>query len=219
MLKASPEQRPDARARLLAAAERMFAEQGLASTSVRDLAREADVNIAAVNYYFGNKENLYIETLRHSFSSAREVLPKFESILEQAKEKATSEAALDGIRLYIEEFLSNLFAATQQSKHVVLMARELSSPTPALDVIVEEFILPKQRVLLLLIQQARPDIKDPRDLQFYASSIIAQCLHHCMTLPVVLRLHKRKKVTPDFVHQISTHIANFSIAALRGGTQ
>jgi AcrR family transcriptional regulator len=48
-----------ARERILGAALRLFADQGYTSTSVRDIAHAADVNIAAIAYYFGDKAGLY----------------------------------------------------------------------------------------------------------------------------------------------------------------
>jgi AcrR family transcriptional regulator len=45
-------------ARILDAAERLFAELGVAGTSVRTITDQAQVNVAAVNYHFGSKENL-----------------------------------------------------------------------------------------------------------------------------------------------------------------
>ena len=49
----------DARARLLQAAIRLFAHQGFAKTSTRELAEAAQVNVAAISYYFGDKAGLY----------------------------------------------------------------------------------------------------------------------------------------------------------------
>jgi AcrR family transcriptional regulator len=49
----------DARERLLAAGLRLFAQQGYASTSTREIAHAARVNIAAISYYFGDKAGLY----------------------------------------------------------------------------------------------------------------------------------------------------------------
>jgi AcrR family transcriptional regulator len=43
---------------ILEAAEQLFASQGFHGTSVRDIAHEADVNIAMISYYFGSKEKL-----------------------------------------------------------------------------------------------------------------------------------------------------------------
>ena len=50
--------------RILGAAEELFAVHGFAGTSLRQLTSVADVNIAAVNYHFGSKENLVNEVFR-----------------------------------------------------------------------------------------------------------------------------------------------------------
>jgi len=50
--------------RILGAAEELFAQQGFAGTSLRQVTSRADVNIAAVNYHFGSKENLVNEVFR-----------------------------------------------------------------------------------------------------------------------------------------------------------
>ena len=43
------------RERLLLAAMRLFAEQGFATTSTREIALAAGTNIASISYYFGDK--------------------------------------------------------------------------------------------------------------------------------------------------------------------
>jgi AcrR family transcriptional regulator len=48
-----------ARERLLLAGLRLFAEQGYAKTSIRQICLAASVNVASVSYYFGNKAGLY----------------------------------------------------------------------------------------------------------------------------------------------------------------
>ncbi|SFP74382.1 transcriptional regulator, TetR family [Variovorax sp. OK605] len=52
----------EARHRLLHTALRLFAQKGFAKTSTREIAREAEVNISAISYYFGDKEGLYAAT-------------------------------------------------------------------------------------------------------------------------------------------------------------
>ena len=49
------------RAAILKAAEKLFAEQGPEAASIRAIATEANVNLAAVNYHFGTKEKLFEE--------------------------------------------------------------------------------------------------------------------------------------------------------------
>jgi AcrR family transcriptional regulator len=50
--------------RILGAAEELFAQHGFAGTSLRQVTTRADVNIAAVNYHFGSKDNLINEVFR-----------------------------------------------------------------------------------------------------------------------------------------------------------
>jgi len=51
-------ERVDTKSRILDAAERLFAQKGFESTSLRDITAEAQVNLAAVNYHFQSKDSL-----------------------------------------------------------------------------------------------------------------------------------------------------------------
>lgn len=53
----------DTRAQILGAAEVLFAREGYANTSLRQITELAGANLAAVNYHFGSKEKLLIEIL------------------------------------------------------------------------------------------------------------------------------------------------------------
>jgi AcrR family transcriptional regulator len=55
---AEPATAGDVRERILAAAERLFAQRGVERTSTREITAEASVNIASVNYYFRSKDAL-----------------------------------------------------------------------------------------------------------------------------------------------------------------
>jgi AcrR family transcriptional regulator len=49
----------DTKEKIINVAERLFAERGFAGTTLRNVSTEADVNLAAVNYHFGSKEELF----------------------------------------------------------------------------------------------------------------------------------------------------------------
>lgn len=51
-------QSPDTKTALLDAAEKRFAETGIARSSLRSITQEARANLASVNYHFGSKEGL-----------------------------------------------------------------------------------------------------------------------------------------------------------------
>ena len=47
--------------KILIAANELFAKNGFSGASIREIATMANVNLAAINYHFKNKENLYWE--------------------------------------------------------------------------------------------------------------------------------------------------------------
>ena len=57
---------PDTKSRIIDAAEQLFMEHGFEATSLRSLTAAASVNLAAVNYHFGSKEELFQEIGRAS---------------------------------------------------------------------------------------------------------------------------------------------------------
>src|SRR5262245_9854104 len=64
----------DARARILRAAERLFAEKGYAATSVQEITEAASVNKALLYYYFEDKHSLYVGLIDEGIADFREML-------------------------------------------------------------------------------------------------------------------------------------------------
>jgi AcrR family transcriptional regulator len=60
-----PEGRAATKTRILAATEKLFVIHGFDATSLRAITTEAGVNLAAVNYHFGSKEELFALVLTH----------------------------------------------------------------------------------------------------------------------------------------------------------
>jgi AcrR family transcriptional regulator len=70
---------------ILESAESLFSTKGYDGTSIRDVVKMAKVNLAAVNYHFGNKESLYCEILRRRLRSINQRrLEKLGSAIEVA---------------------------------------------------------------------------------------------------------------------------------------
>ena len=59
--------------RILEAACRAFADRGFRETTIAKICREAEANIAAVNYYFGSKEKLYEAVWEYAIAQAEEI--------------------------------------------------------------------------------------------------------------------------------------------------
>lgn len=85
------------RQRILDVAERLFADRGIDTVSIRDITAKAKVNLAAVSYHFGTKDNLIAEVFERRIgpvsqrqinslaviqASAQDANPSLEAILE-----------------------------------------------------------------------------------------------------------------------------------------
>lgn len=55
----------DKKIQILNVAEKLFSEKGYEGTSIRDISKEAKINIAMVSYYFGSKERLLEALIFH----------------------------------------------------------------------------------------------------------------------------------------------------------
>jgi len=72
--------------RILDSAESLFARHGFAGASLRQVTASANVNLAAVNYHFGSKENLINEVFRRRLDALNEDrLKALETVLAQPK--------------------------------------------------------------------------------------------------------------------------------------
>jgi AcrR family transcriptional regulator len=82
------------RTAILTAAERLYADRGFGDVTLRDIVAAADVNLAAVNYHFGSKDELIAELfVTRSLATNRERLNE----LKTAEEAGGGRASIDSI--------------------------------------------------------------------------------------------------------------------------
>lgn len=192
--------------RLINAAGEVFAEVGFRDATVRDICARANVNVAAVNYYFGDKASLYGEVLRHSHATARAKYPiEFTPAM-------SGEAALRG---FVRTFMTKILDEGRPAWHGKLMAREMVEPTRALDEIVASTIRPTWNTLTGIVAKLLGRESIDLLVEDCAASIIGQCLLFCHCRPVIDRLYPQSRYTPEQIARLSDHIVRFSLAAMK----
>lgn len=95
--------------RILEATERLLAEHGFESVSLRDITTAAEVNVAAVNYHFGSKEKLFEEI------QCRYINPVNDERLRML-ELATVNGRVAGLREILEAFMRPFLSTVTRSK-------------------------------------------------------------------------------------------------------
>ncbi len=161
--------RPDsgARDRLLGAGLRLFADRGFKATSVRELAREAEVNVAAISYHFGDKAALY----RAIFSTTVREQPGDRSI------DLLSMPLDQAMQVFYRDFLEPLKHDENARLMMKLHYRELFEPTGAWQQVVEQEIRPQFKVLCQLLQRALGLSRVDRDVHRAALAMVGMAVH------------------------------------------
>jgi len=112
----------DARAAIAAAAARHFAAEGFAGASLRDILRDAGANVAAANYHFGSKEDLYREVVSaylDQLSAARELALR---TIQESPQPTPRQHVAALVRAYVEPHI-RLCSDPAARHYVELMAR------------------------------------------------------------------------------------------------
>ena len=194
----------ETRARLLATATKLFAERGFGKVTVREICRGARANVAAVNYHFGGKRGLYDEVVR----SAIETMQSTTRAMHDTGEGQSAEVQL---ALYVSIFLRRVVAARDSWIHQ-LMVRELSDPTPALDLVLRQVVRPRMAYLRRIIASLLDCRANDARARRCAMSVQAQCLA-LLTHPVAAL--RPAGMSGRQLDAVAKHIARFSLAGIR----
>ena len=65
----------DTRARVIEAAGSVFASKGFEAATIREICQLGKANLAAVNYYFGDKKRLYLAAVEFAYRQRAEQVP------------------------------------------------------------------------------------------------------------------------------------------------
>jgi len=196
----------ETRSRLLSVGEQLFAERGFRDVTVREICRGARANVAAVNYHFRDKLGLYQAVLQAAVDRMRETT-------DAARAAGAGRSAEERLRIYISIFMCRLLADSRGTVHR-LVTREMMDPTPALDMIVVQGVLPRMEYLSEVIAELLGcDPSDPRVGRSVASVWTQSAAY--VANPIAERLGSSIVATADDADAIAQHIADFSIAGIR----
>ncbi len=194
--------------RLLGAAGEVFAERGFRDATVREICERAEANIAAVNYYFGDKEGLYREVLNHWAELSRQKYPPDLGL----RGDATAEERLNA---FIRSFLFRILDKSQPGWHGKLMVREMTQPTEALNDLIDEVYRPLTERLDAIVGELLGLAASTEKIRQCTRSVLGQCAYYRHARPVIQRMTPDQRFEPDDIEQLAKHITAFSLAGIR----
>ena len=192
---------------ILKIAGEIFAAQGFRRTTVREICKRCKVNLAAINYYFGDKEQLYLACLKYYQPLAAQKASFYFGVDPDAKPK-------EKLGTYIQNFIYRLLEEDRQTLFGKLLAHEFFEPTGALDTLIEESIKPSFSFLSLLAREVLGDNCPVKIVELCAMSIVGQCIYFRNAQPVIFRLRNKDKYSEEDIREIAEHIINFTLKAM-----
>ncbi len=154
---------------IMEAAEELFAEKGFDGTSVRDVAKEAGVNLAMISYYFGSKEKLMESLFKYRGAFIKLQL---ESMIEN-KELSSLEKVYALIDNYIERIIK------QQCFHKIMAREQMVDLKGTTTRLIYELKRTNQELVKKLIQegQKKGDFKKNIDVPLMMATLVGTTSH------------------------------------------
>jgi AcrR family transcriptional regulator len=209
----------ETRNKLLVAAAEVFAKKGFWETTNADICGRAGTNIAAVNYHFRSKENLYIEAWKYSFEKATTKYPPDGGI----SPEAPIQKRLHGRVL---SFMQRV--ADPEMHDIEIMHKEMANPTGLFTEDIINTIEPIQSVFESVFKDLLGDSVSEQQIHFCHMSVISQCfgpmlhLRHIRTESESPLVSAKKSFIPaklpiQFnIEELASHITQFSLVGIMG---
>ena len=207
--RAAVHNRPDRRAAILLAAEKLFAEHGYHAVSIRQIALEAQVPLALVAYYYGQKHELFHAIFAHWRSTIDARL----ALLQQAQASPRDDSYL---RRIVEAFVNPVLAMRASSEgeyYAQLVARELTYRTPDTERVLVDYFDPLAHAFIDALHAARPGAPRAQAAWAYQFTIGA-LLHHLIDHLVERLSHGTNTSHDPQAASLLIHFMTAGIAAL-----
>jgi TetR/AcrR family transcriptional regulator, regulator of cefoperazone and chloramphenicol sensitivity len=168
----------DPRKRLIEAGLDLFGKYSFDGASTRMLVERAEVNLAAIKYYFGGKEGLYLAVADHIVEQVEGLLgPRLAKVREALKKEALSKEQTFHLLCELLEFLITcLLGPPQTDKWLSIVVREQLCPSEAFDILFEGFMRPLDQILFDLVARIMGPGQDDQEVKIRVFAIMGQIM-------------------------------------------
>jgi TetR/AcrR family transcriptional regulator, regulator of cefoperazone and chloramphenicol sensitivity len=179
----------DAQARLLAAALEIFGQKGPDGATVREIAGAAGQNVAAIAYYFGNKERLYRAVLEGIVRELRSRLADLFAEVERSRSSPGPTEAEAGqlLKRFLREVYLRVLSRTEAVAIAQLLVREQLRPSAGFEVLYRDGFAPLHEALCFLVGTALGRGPGDKETVLRTHLIMGQVYFFAMTRQGILR--------------------------------
>lgn len=199
------EKMPDARDRILAAAQNLFAMRGFEGVSTTQIAKVAGITQPLIHYHFKNKEALWKATVARLFGRLQD---EFLTAVSRLSRHDSRRYMVDIVRHYV------MFAAKYPEFGQFIM-REGAQSSDRLEWMSEHWMKPALGEFKSLYDEALTN-GWIRNMPFpQLVMLVASSAHHCFSLsPMMMSLHGIDPLQPDHVVQQCDAVVQVVLSAI-----
>jgi AcrR family transcriptional regulator len=194
------------RQQLLEVAGQVFAEQGYARATSKEICARANANIAAVNYHFDGKEGLYAAVLEEAHARLVSVDLVAAAVKDQ-KEPAA------GLRMFLTRIVGEIARREEGAWELGVLSREFMAPTPMIERMMANQVAPKVKLMSGLIA----GMLDLPPTHPAVSRCIVSLVGPCVML-LMVNEQMRSKVLPVLKLEpqaLVDHLVTFAVAGIK----
>jgi AcrR family transcriptional regulator len=194
--------------RLIAAAERLFAEHGYTNVSVRAIAAEAGVNWSLVGYYFRGKEGLLSEVYRRHCSCLNAERLK---LLGQARDRGLKLEQV--IEAFVRPAMAEIQTKDGETSFSRLRAILAAEDSALLNQLVAENFDMSSRTFVAALRQCLPRV--PADEILWRFHFMLGTIYYSAASPQRIKTFSRGRCDPGNVEDTLHHLVPVLAAAFR----
>ena len=204
------------RCRLLDTAVDIFADSAYDSVRTRTLADAAGVNQAAIPYYFGGKEGLYLAVAQRI---AERLGGKIKALVELAEPllddaaTASDEALELALRRLIANFARAIIGQPEPRASVAIILREQQQPTKAFDLLYGQAMEPLHRAVTALVARLDKVDDDSAEAILHAHALLGQVLGFIAGQTTLLRRLGQQRLESEQIEYVARLLENGGITA------
>jgi AcrR family transcriptional regulator len=195
----------DVRRRLLEAASEEFASRGYESATVRDIVARAHANLNSVNYYFGSKQELYVEVMRYQVALSEAAHPQ------RVREPPPGDDPVLALRAAVHRLVT--FLLDPHSLLPRLYALELVNPSPAFESAGGG--ASHQSALAGAVRALLGPGAEPRLVARCVRTVYSQCAYFMFVRKAMPRVDPGFQPDARTIDEITDHITEFSLGGLQ----
>jgi len=153
----------DKKEQIIDKATELFSRQGYDGTSIRQIAQDAGVNLAMINYYFGSKEKLFENVIEYRVNFTKDRLEEIN--------QNSSLDEMEKMEQVVEVYVNRILA--YPSFHRILQQEMMVTLRPELQQIVMDILMQNKFIIQRIIEEGiRKKVFKPVDAQLTLATLL-----------------------------------------------